>query len=418
MNNNRPTANLDDLLLDFATTIEPSDADRKIIENRYRDLKTHLERPSSPLAEYLRDDDSRIYAQGSVSISTTIISGEKGDRYDVDAMVEFAVPEDWPDEKALGVLYIALQGFPGAKKIIRNTRCVTVQFAFMHMDVTIMDPEQEPRAERVGEIFHSPDTGESHRVPSNPFGFSHWFRRFVVFQDGPGTFAEQLSKRRLENYVDRLQSVSPRAADQDELPPMIPPRMDAQQVVALKLMKRILNLEYQNKNVKKPPTIYTTKMASDCGHEPLGLTAQLERLATHIRNQMADAIAVGNGPDERNPTYQADCINDRWPKTQEDRQVFHSVMGRVLSILEKAKSSTFADIAILMNGLFGENISKHAIEKHLRRRDGANSARVVKTVGTVVPTSILTIPAIAKETRVIPDHHFHCQGQEDDEKDN
>jgi hypothetical protein len=64
--------NLDDLLLDIATSIEPSDADRRIIDKRYRELKTHLERPNSPLSGYLLEDESRIYAQGSISISATI----------------------------------------------------------------------------------------------------------------------------------------------------------------------------------------------------------------------------------------------------------------------------------------------------------------------------------------------------------
>ena len=408
--------NLDDLLLDLATTIEPSDADRRIIEKRYRDLKTHLERPSSPLAGHLRDDESRIYAQGSVSISATIISGEMDDRFDVDAMVEFDVPPVWSDRRPLDVLFEALQEFPGAKKIVRNTRCVTVDFAFMHMDVTIMDPETAPRPERVGEIFHSPDSGESHRVPSNPFGFSQWFRRTVFFQDGVGSFSEKVAKRRLENFVDRLQPPNPRAADQDSLPPMIPPRFDAQQAVALKLIKRNLNVSYRKRQEKKPPSIYITKMASDCGHDEGGLTAQLERLASFIMNQMAHALAVSSGPDERNPAYEADRINDRWPKTQEDRQALHTVMGELLTVLEKAKTSPFAEIAKLMGQAFGEDVSGRAVKRHVDRRDGANPAKTVKGAGTVIPATIITSPAIARETRPIPDHHFHCEDAGDDEE--
>jgi hypothetical protein len=349
--------NLDDLLLDIATSIEPSDADRRIIDKRYRELKTHLERPNSPLSGYLLEDESRIYAQGSISISATIISGDKGDRFDVDAMVEFDVPTDWPEGKALDVLFEALQGFPGAEKVVRNTRCVTVHFSFMHMDVTIMDPQQEPRTERVGEIFHSPESGASYRVPANPYGFSNWFRRSVFFQEGADSFAEQVSKRRLESFIDRLQTPETRAADQDKLPPLIPPRMDSQQVVALKLMKRILNVEYEKKKVRKPPSIYTTKKAVDCGFETSGLTAQLERLAICIRNEMSTAIAVCSGPDERNPMHFADRINDRWPKTQEDRQVFQLVMEKVLKLLDRAKTSDFSEIAKSMSEFFGETVS-------------------------------------------------------------
>lgn len=401
--------NLDDLLLDMATSIEPSDADRRVIDSRYRALKTHLERPASALSKYLRDDESRIYAQGSISISAAIVSGDKDDRFDVDAMVEFEVPADWPDGQALDMLFEALQGFPSAEEIVRNTRCVTVHFASMHMDVTIMHPQREPRPERVGEIFHSPDKGKSYRVPANPHGFSTWFRKSVFFQEGIGSFAERISKRRLESYIDRLQAPVAKALDQDKLPPMISPRMDAQQLVALKLMKRILNVEYAKLKVRKPPSIYTTKKAADCGYEPMGLTAQLERLARCIQNEMNNAIAVGHGPDERNPTHYADCLNDRWPETQEDRQVFKDVMSRVLKVLEKAKSSDFAEIAKIMRELFGETVSAVAVKKHLARREGSNLAMVMKGVGTIIPAAVISAPAIARDMRSIPDHRFHCE---------
>ena len=90
------TSALDGVLLDIATQIELSPADRRIAENRYRRLKAHLERPSSPLAPYLKDGISLIYAQGSMATSTTIVSGAEDDRFDVDAIVEIDVPaHEW-----------------------------------------------------------------------------------------------------------------------------------------------------------------------------------------------------------------------------------------------------------------------------------------------------------------------------------
>ena len=90
---------------------------------------------------------SLIYAQGSIATSTTIVSGTEDDRFDVDAIVEIDVPTDWDDSQALDELEIALQGFPGVVTIVRCTRCVQLQFPFMHMDVTIMDrarPDRHP----------------------------------------------------------------------------------------------------------------------------------------------------------------------------------------------------------------------------------------------------------------------------------
>jgi hypothetical protein len=54
------TPTLDEVLLDVAALIELSPRDRRVAENRYRRLKTHLERPASALAVYLVDGQSRI----------------------------------------------------------------------------------------------------------------------------------------------------------------------------------------------------------------------------------------------------------------------------------------------------------------------------------------------------------------------
>lgn len=98
------TPTLDEILLDTATLIELSPEDRRIAESRYRRLKSHLEREGSPLAAYLIEGESLIYAQGSIAISTTVVSGTEDDRFDVDAVVEFDVPPDWPESRALDLL--------------------------------------------------------------------------------------------------------------------------------------------------------------------------------------------------------------------------------------------------------------------------------------------------------------------------
>jgi Second Messenger Oligonucleotide or Dinucleotide Synthetase domain len=288
-----PTSpNLDDLLLDIATVIELSDNDRMVAASRYKKLKEHLERPISALRPYLVDDDSRIYAQGSMAIGATIVTGTDDDRFDVDAIVEINVPRSWSPSDVLDKLEQSLQGFPDVMKIVRRTRCIQLQFAFMHMDVTILDPSQEPRMERTGDIFHSPDSGDGERVPSNPYGFACWVRTNTV---APVRDAEPVRERRALSGIDRLVQGF-RAAEQEELPPSVPPRIDVQQIVSLKLMKRFLNLRYEERHVKKPPSIYITKTAVDCDFEPMGLCTQLERQARYVASEMEKAIAAKQRP--------------------------------------------------------------------------------------------------------------------------
>ena len=402
---NRVSLLLDELLLDLATAIELSDHDRQVAENRYRRLKTHLERPSSPLREHLLAGGSLIYAQGSMAIGATIVSGTDDDRFDVDALVELTVPADWSDDEVLDQLFEALQGFPSVIRIVRCTRCIQLQFAFMHMDVTILDPAAEPRALRVGEIFHSPDDDDAYRVPSNPFGFAGWYRASV--SEGSREFQEALRQRRRDFAIDRIPDLLVERAEQEDLPSGVPPRLDAQQVVALKLMKRFLNLRYEGRELKRPPSIYLTKISSTCGYDDQGLTAQLERFAATLENAMAKAEAASSGPDERNPVYTEDRLNDRWPLTQADRRALKDNMALLLRELARARQADLKEISRILAGLFGERMSTRIVGNYMGRATGS-SVSYQPGSGRIIGKTAVLAPAVAKSAVAMPAHNFHC----------
>jgi hypothetical protein len=333
----------------------------------------------------------------------------------VDALVDVPVPSHWSNDEGLNQLHAALQGFPDVRKIVRCTRCVQLQFAFMHMDVTLLNPMVEPRPERVGEIFHSPDTGASRRVPSNPYGFSLWFRKNVTYPTPE--FLEAVKSRRQTMAIDRLPPMMARdKALQEKLPPIIPPRVDAQQVHALKLMKRYLNLRYERRRIRRPPSIYFTKLAVTCGYEPLGLTAQLERLAAHIKIAMDAAWAANTGPDERNPSYLPDRLNDRWPTTQADRKMLADNMVHLAEEIAKARDSEIKDIVVIFADLFGERVSKRtqdAIMKRMDQRSNRQTLRFERGTGAIIPATAVAAPAVTRAAAEVPRHNFHC---EDDRK--
>src|SRR3546814_14870575 len=74
-------------------------------------------------------------------------------------------------------------------------------------------------------------------------------------------------------------------AEQVPLPPMIPSRIDAQEAVALKLLKRYLNLRYTRSRLKRPPSIWLTKLTGDMGLIQGGLTLQLYALSKFISDR-------------------------------------------------------------------------------------------------------------------------------------
>jgi hypothetical protein len=400
--------NLDDFLLDIATSIELSERDRRVANTRYYRLKEHLERPQSPLARYLAHTESHIYPQGSMATGTTVVTGTDEDRFDLDALVEVEIAADKTPQQMMQLLYDALKDFPDAVKVVRCTRCVQIQFAFMHMDVTLLDPKERPQNQRAGEIFHCPDTGQSKRVPANPYGFSQWFRASVDASDE--MFVEAINKRRHENGVDRLsKGLILNEAKQDDLPMVLPPRLDAEQVVALKLLKRYLYLRYEDRDVKRVPSIYLAKLAVDVGASPYGLCGQLASLAQHIKNEMDHYVSSDKSPDERNPTYDLDKLNDRWPTNQEDMKILARDMTYLLTAIDKARKAEFTDINKIMADLFGEKVSARSTAALLQRAEAnqGQQSRYEKGTGAAIMAGALLAPAVARSVEREPRHNFH-----------
>lgn len=409
------TDTLDEVLLDVAALIELSPRDRKIAENRYRRLKAHLERNSSPLAPYLIDGQSLIYAQGSIATSTTIVSGTEDDRFDVDAIVEIDVPDNWDNSRALDILEDALQGFPGVVTIRRCTRCVQLQFPFMHMDVTVMDRRTRLAIARAGEIFHSPDKGAAARVPSNPWGFTSWFRGRIGF--GQELFAESLRRHRgaVANsrlqYLDEEERMVVAKADQLALPPVIPSAIDAQEAVALKLLKRYLNLRYEGLPLTRPPSIYLTKRAGDVGYVGAGLSAQLYTLASSTSEILRGHIASGTRPREVNPSYPPDHINDRWPREVAagvgDMETLADALEHLAACLNRMAAASLSDISLAVDELFGERIGKEQRAVLAARYDRRGSTAPVLSearTGSIYAPAVVVSP---ERLREVPRHNFH-----------
>jgi hypothetical protein len=415
----RTTTTLDEVLLDTATIIELSPQDRRIAENRYRRLKTHIE--ASALAPYLIDGDSLIYAQGSIATSTTIVNGTDDDeRFDVDAVVEMDVPETWASSEPLDQLEKALQEFPGVKAIVRCTRCIQLQFASMHMDVTILDRRARIAGARPGEIFHSPDDGGAYRVPSNPWGFTDWFRSKV--KPDQTQFADLLEKRRQTGSKRRLAEAAGEVfakADQQDLPAAIPSRLDAQETIALKLLKRNLNLHYEELTLKRPPSIYLTKFAGDFGYVDGGLSTQLYNLALSMAETLRAHIAKGTRPEEYNPSFPKDRINDRWPRQGvdgvEDMNELAGALERLANRLQEMAAASLSEISDGIDELFGESIGKEQrriLKERYDRRDNASPISVRPRSGQIVAPVEIT----QENVREVPRHRFHSFVMDDDDE--
>jgi len=405
--------NLDFLLIATAIEMELSDRDLQVASKRYSLIAEHLQRPGGALADYM--NDALVYAQGSRAIGATIVDGSSDDRFDLDAILEFRTPPGWQPKRVLDGLFDAFEGFPDVRKIVRCTRCVQLQFAFMHLDVTPMDPFAAPRQERAGNIYHSPDKGAEALFSVNPYGFAQWFRQTVKlpshqFQDQVRAMRNQMS------IPDRIALNAVFAeAETDKLPEPIDPLRDAPQVIALKLMKRYLNLRYAPRDRKRPVSIYLSKVAVEVPMNIFGLCAQLEALASELDRRTAVALASGQRPEERNPVFREENFNDRWPKDATDMVVFRGDLQHLLAELARARESELSEIQEIFDQLFGERVTQQAVRKYLEGlSDKSAPAAYERGKGFLAAPALVAAaapaaasPVMAPQVSRAPAHSFH-----------
>ncbi len=167
---------LDVLLADIAVRIQLTPTDHRLAVGHYHAIHEWLERDDSPLSGLVES----FYPQGGFSIGATTARHAEDADFDIDAMVQLSVPTDSDPDDVLSTLHTAIRGKPGTRyydKTERKSRCVTVKYDGMHLDVTpaVILPSLEARS---GVIFHSKKiaTGfQKERLIANPWGFAEWF---------------------------------------------------------------------------------------------------------------------------------------------------------------------------------------------------------------------------------------------------
>lgn len=399
---------IDALLIGAVLQMELSDRDLQVAEKRYSIIPEHLSRSSSPLRVFM--DDALVYAQGSRAIGATVVHGDSDDRFDLDAILEFPTPKGWSPSDVLDNLEASFEGFPDVREIVRCTRCVLLKFAFMHLDVTPMAPFSEPRSARTGDIYHSPDNGKDEMFSVNPYGFAEWFESRIVmpnqnFQSQVNVMRSRLGMR---DVIARGSFVAD--AEIDSLPAAISPVRDAPQVLALKLLKRFLNLRYVSRDIKRPVSIYLSKIAALTPPNGFGLCAQLEMLAEELERRMTYALNSDYWPDEENPAFPRENFNDRWPKDKKDMEVFRADLQYLRAELDRARQSELSDIQRIFDNLFGERVSGKAVRNYL---DGlsrtAAPASFEHSRGYVAARGLLAGASaqVAQVSRA-PAHNFHA----------
>src|SRR5262249_37887941 len=169
------------------------------------------------------------------------------EEFDIDVMADIAYRVDVDPENALAILHDAIRGERGSRyhlKTDRKTRCITVNYDCMHLDVT-PTVRLAGTVEKTGLIFHSkPDEPwAKEALFANPHGFAQWFISRPPPDQDFGTFFE----RRSLDY-DRQRAILSKRADAAPVPEQCPAYQKSRAVIALQLIKRWRNLAYDKRH--------------------------------------------------------------------------------------------------------------------------------------------------------------------------
>lgn len=353
---------IDALLADIAVRVQlPASSHARAVD-RYSTIRDWIDRDGSPLKGRVH----LMYPQGSMATGTTISRHSEEEDFDIDIMVELDPNASSDPQIVLDRLYESIRGEKGSRYFdmtTRNTRCVTVNYADMHLDITPANRIPGPPRESL--IFHHKPGAQPPQkmtIPANPYGFAQWFCARTPFDPAFGKAFAGLAL----NYDERMGRVLARAPGAP-VPAQTPAYEKSVSVVALQLIKRWRNVRYGKRDrapYKRIPSVVLSKFVADNAALGRGLTQELEHqlaqiailLEGHVRRQQLVHIV--------NPVSRNDVLTDRWPRSLEEQRVAAEdfrKFGATIAALRRG-DFTLEEMRQVLGELFGEKPAAAVIE--------------------------------------------------------
>ena len=352
----------DELLADIAIRVQLNRTDYGKAENRYEAVRTYIERDGSRL----RDKVARFYPQGSMAIGAAIASGTSDDKFDVDVVAELVLSPTATAREVLDDLYWSIKGEPGSRyfeKAERRSRCVTIHYADdMHLDVTPARRSPGTR-EREGNIFHHHEASFVEKsLVANPYGFAVWFKE---------TCREDLAFA--EAYAARDYDYRRTLAEAEVEPLPGPPHLwTSPKTVALQLLKRWRNIEYDGHSGRVPPSVLLSKLVAEAQIVAPGLSGTLFDAAKHILRVLDEAEKVERLVCEENPVCPEDDLTDRWPENRRgQRELRRRLRVLVAALSEFRATDDIGRMGDILAPLFGEQVSGAVVKRYFDSRTDA-----------------------------------------------
>jgi Second Messenger Oligonucleotide or Dinucleotide Synthetase domain len=398
---------VDVMLADVAIRIQLSPTDHQLAVEHYHAIHEWLERDDSPLFGLVRD----FYPQGGFAIGATVARHSSDDEFDIDVMADLAFRADVDPEDALATLHSAIRGERGSRyhlKTDRKTRCSTVNYDGMHLDVT-PTVRLTGTIEKTGLIFHSKPEDRSEPKMSlyaNPHGFALWFNSRTPPDQDFGTFFE----RRSLDY-DRERAILSKRADAAPVPEQCPAYQKSRAVIALQLIKRWRNLAYdrRHKNRRLPPSVLLAFYVACHANQTKSL---VEELSFQVESMIA-VIRVAHEKGKKvfatNPMCDDDILTDRWPADLNDQAVFIRELADFAVKLRRLRGEiALPEMQQILEDLFGEKPARSAVKAHLQRvgKDVGSTGSRFMPGKAAIPAAVAGGAPAPSNARSAPAHRF------------
>lgn len=348
---------VDALLADVAIRVQLSATDHKLAVDRYNTINDWIERDSSPL----KDRVELFYPQGSMAIGATVASKLEYDEFDIDLIAQLDIPAETPAHEVLDLLEAAIKGQPGSRyynMVERCTRCIQIQYEGMHLDVTPM-VRLAHLADRSGYIYHAPQRSPSvddRRIIANPWGFAQWFQALT-----PVDRAFSLAYATMARTYD--EAIAFAKADSEPVPEHCPAHEKSMAVIALQLLKRWRNVQYDQRNGRCPPSVVLAKFVADNANRTSTLSEELLHQARQLRMAFGRCQMEGRLAQVHNPACEGDVFTDRWPGSLHAQGVFVDDLAILVKRLEELQGECTLDrMREIMAELFGEHPTREAFK--------------------------------------------------------
>ena len=368
---------LDIMLADIAIRIQLTPTDYQKAIDHYEAINEWIDREDSPLHGRVQ----LFYPQGGFMIGATTARHATDADFDIDVMAQVGWPTNVDPEVALSTVHRAIRGEPGSRyyeKVERKTRCSTVHYDGMHLDVTPA-VRLVQREEKTSYIFHSKPSDPNEpklTLYANPFGFGQWFLANTPADEIFGLYFEKAS---LDYNRMRLETLA--KADADPVPVQMPIYRKSRAVISLQLTKRWRNLGYDRRNPKLrlPPSVLLAYYIATNANQTRTLADELIHQVECMIKALEGAARSGETVQEFNPAClnNEDELTDRWPASLAEQRVFIDELRAFAVQLHRLQDGVpLPEMQRILEDLFGERPAREAVQKYTSQHVNDNNAGV------------------------------------------